>query len=209
MTDLARHIRDIPDFPKPGVVFKDITPLLADATAFRATVDQFVERYRGRADMVLGIRMRWRLGYHHAFGTGRQAPRAFGHYGYGGSGGWADPDLGLSLGFVTNRIGSITTPMAADLRGPLRPRVRQRRPRDPSRRGRRSPSGAHRRRSARHRRDGLGCGRARPALRRPGGGVCLRDRARLPERSPASGGPGRVRARSLRPSMSRPADARA
>ena len=63
-------------------------------------------------DMVLGIRMRWRLGYHHAFGTGRQAPRAFGHYGYGGSGGWADPDLGLSLGFVTNRIGSITTPMA-------------------------------------------------------------------------------------------------
>jgi CubicO group peptidase (beta-lactamase class C family) len=64
------------------------------------------------ADMVLGMRMRWRLGYHHAFGTGRQAPWAFGHYGYGGSGGWADPDLGLSLGFVTNRIGSITTPMA-------------------------------------------------------------------------------------------------
>jgi CubicO group peptidase (beta-lactamase class C family) len=63
-------------------------------------------------DAVLGIRMRWRLGYHQAFGTGRQAPRAFGHYGYGGSGGWADPDLGLSLGFVTNRIGSITTPMA-------------------------------------------------------------------------------------------------
>ena len=64
------------------------------------------------ADAVLGLRMRWRLGYHHAFGTGRGAPKAFGHYGYGGSGGWADPDLGLSLGFVTNRIGSITTPMA-------------------------------------------------------------------------------------------------
>jgi CubicO group peptidase (beta-lactamase class C family) len=63
-------------------------------------------------DMVLGLRMRWRLGYHHAFGTGRLAPRAFGHYGYGGSGGWGDPDLGLSLGFVTNRIGSVTTPMA-------------------------------------------------------------------------------------------------
>ena len=41
-----------------------------------------------------------------------EAPQAFGHYGYGGSGGWADPDLGLSLGFVTNRIGSVTTPMA-------------------------------------------------------------------------------------------------
>ena len=63
-------------------------------------------------DAVLGLRMRWRLGYHHALGTGRDAPRAFGHYGYGGSGGWADPDLGLSLGFVTNRIGSMTTPMA-------------------------------------------------------------------------------------------------
>jgi CubicO group peptidase (beta-lactamase class C family) len=64
------------------------------------------------ADAVLGLRMRWRLGYHHAFGAGRGAAKAFGHYGYGGSGGWADPDLGLSLGFVTNRIGSVTTPMA-------------------------------------------------------------------------------------------------
>ncbi|HEX8085661.1 MAG TPA: serine hydrolase domain-containing protein [Solirubrobacteraceae bacterium] len=62
-------------------------------------------------DLVLGLRMRWRLGYHHAFGAGRLAPRAFGHYGYGGSGAWADPDLGLSVGFVTNRIGSLTTPL--------------------------------------------------------------------------------------------------
>jgi CubicO group peptidase (beta-lactamase class C family) len=62
-------------------------------------------------DLVLGIPMRWRLGYHQAFGTGREAPRAFGHYGYGGSGAWADPDLGLSLGFVTNSIGSVTTPL--------------------------------------------------------------------------------------------------
>jgi CubicO group peptidase (beta-lactamase class C family) len=65
---------------------------------------------RGR-DLVLGIPMRWRLGYHHAFGAGRPAPKAFGHFGYGGSGGWADPDLGLSVGFVTNRIGSFTTPL--------------------------------------------------------------------------------------------------
>ena len=62
-------------------------------------------------DAVLGMPMRWRLGYHQAFGTGRDARKAFGHYGYGGSGGWADPDLGLSLGFVTNRIGSLTTPL--------------------------------------------------------------------------------------------------
>ncbi|HET9102640.1 MAG TPA: serine hydrolase domain-containing protein [Solirubrobacteraceae bacterium] len=62
-------------------------------------------------DRVLGLPMRWRLGYHQAFGSGDIAPRAFGHYGYGGSGGWADPAIGLSLGFVTNRIGSLTTPM--------------------------------------------------------------------------------------------------
>ena len=62
-------------------------------------------------DAVLGLRMRWRLGYHQAFGAGPAAPKAFGHYGFGGSGGWADPELGLSVGFVTNRIGSISTPL--------------------------------------------------------------------------------------------------
>jgi CubicO group peptidase (beta-lactamase class C family) len=62
-------------------------------------------------DRVLGLPMRWRLGYHHAFGTGREAPMAFGHYGFGGSGGWGDPQLGLSLGYVTNRVGSTSTPL--------------------------------------------------------------------------------------------------
>ncbi|MFL6110592.1 MAG: serine hydrolase domain-containing protein [Catenulispora sp.] len=60
-------------------------------------------------DAVLGMPMRWRLGYHHAFGSGGRM--AFGHYGYGGSGGWADPAIGMSVGFVTNRIGSLTTPL--------------------------------------------------------------------------------------------------
>ena len=58
MIDLRSYIRDIPDFPKPGIVFKDITPLLADAAAFRATIDRLVAPYRGRADMVLGIESR-------------------------------------------------------------------------------------------------------------------------------------------------------
>src|SRR4051794_11656798 len=62
------------------------------------------------ADAVLGLPMRWRLGYHQAFGA-VGAKRAFGHYGYGGSGGWADPESGLSVGFVTNRIGQLTTPL--------------------------------------------------------------------------------------------------
>ena len=56
--DLAQYIRDIPDFPRPGILFKDITPLLADAAAFRSTVDRLAERFRGRADVVLGIESR-------------------------------------------------------------------------------------------------------------------------------------------------------
>jgi CubicO group peptidase (beta-lactamase class C family) len=62
-------------------------------------------------DRVLNIPMRWRLGYHQAFNLGRQQPKAFGHYGYGGSGAWADPETGISVGFVTNRLWSSTTPI--------------------------------------------------------------------------------------------------
>jgi len=58
MKDLTQYIRDIPDFPKPGIVFKDITPLLANAEAFRDTVDRLAEGYRGRVDVVLGIESR-------------------------------------------------------------------------------------------------------------------------------------------------------
>jgi adenine phosphoribosyltransferase len=56
---LKEHIRDIPDFPKPGVVFKDITPLLADAAAFRATIDGVADPFRDRhIDRVLGVEAR-------------------------------------------------------------------------------------------------------------------------------------------------------
>ncbi len=41
-------IRDIPDFPKPGILFKDITPILADPDRFRETVDYFVDRHKDR-----------------------------------------------------------------------------------------------------------------------------------------------------------------
>src|SRR6266850_313832 len=43
--DLSQYIRDIPDFPKPGILFKDITPLLADPPAFAESVRRFAERY--------------------------------------------------------------------------------------------------------------------------------------------------------------------
>ncbi|MBI5505844.1 MAG: adenine phosphoribosyltransferase [Deltaproteobacteria bacterium] len=51
-------IRDIPDFPKPGIVFKDITPVLADGPALRWIVERLAERYRGRVDAVVGIESR-------------------------------------------------------------------------------------------------------------------------------------------------------
>jgi adenine phosphoribosyltransferase len=44
--DLARYIRDIPDFPKPGILFKDITPLLAEPHAFRRSIELLAEHYQ-------------------------------------------------------------------------------------------------------------------------------------------------------------------
>ena len=52
-------IRDVPDFPQPGIVFKDITPLLADGTAFSSVIDLIVVHYgRGNIDKVVGIEAR-------------------------------------------------------------------------------------------------------------------------------------------------------
>src|SRR5438067_10391966 len=56
---LKEHIRDIPDFPRPGVVFKDITPLLRDAEAYRFVVDALRDHFDGRGvTKVLGIEAR-------------------------------------------------------------------------------------------------------------------------------------------------------
>ncbi len=46
--DLREHIRDIPDFPKPGILFKDITPLLGDPASLRATIDLLAAERSGR-----------------------------------------------------------------------------------------------------------------------------------------------------------------
>lgn len=57
--ELRALIRDIPDFPQPGVVFKDITPLLGDAVAFATVVDRLAEHFAGRrVDKVVGIEAR-------------------------------------------------------------------------------------------------------------------------------------------------------
>jgi adenine phosphoribosyltransferase len=46
--NLAEYIRDIPDFPKPGILFKDITPLLAEPAAFAESVRRLCDHYAGR-----------------------------------------------------------------------------------------------------------------------------------------------------------------
>ncbi len=58
--DIASYVRDIPDFPKPGIVFKDITPVLASAEALDAAVAQLAERSRewGPVDVVVGAEAR-------------------------------------------------------------------------------------------------------------------------------------------------------
>jgi adenine phosphoribosyltransferase len=57
--DIETLIRAIPDFPIPGILFRDITPLLKDKAGFSAAVDLFVQRYKDeRIDVVVGIEAR-------------------------------------------------------------------------------------------------------------------------------------------------------
>jgi adenine phosphoribosyltransferase len=71
---LKAHVRDIPDYPKPGVLFRDITPLLAAPDAFSATVDALAAPFEAeRIDKVLGIEARGfvfaaPVAYHYAAG---------------------------------------------------------------------------------------------------------------------------------------------
>jgi adenine phosphoribosyltransferase len=55
---LKHLIRDIPDFPQPGILFRDITPLLRHPAAFREVVGAFAGHFRGRVDAVAGIESR-------------------------------------------------------------------------------------------------------------------------------------------------------
>ncbi|MDQ6823561.1 MAG: adenine phosphoribosyltransferase [Candidatus Eremiobacteraeota bacterium] len=57
--DVQQHIRAIPDFPIPGILFRDITPLLKDADGFKQAVDLFVDRFKDRGiDYVVGVEAR-------------------------------------------------------------------------------------------------------------------------------------------------------
>ena len=57
--EVARHVLDVPDFPEPGVVFKDLTPLFADAAGFRYAIDAIVDHYGADSfDVVAGVEAR-------------------------------------------------------------------------------------------------------------------------------------------------------
>jgi adenine phosphoribosyltransferase len=51
-------VRTVPDFPKPGIMFRDITPLLASGTGFRYVIGALADRYAGKVDKVVGIEAR-------------------------------------------------------------------------------------------------------------------------------------------------------
>src|ERR1700681_4041534 len=53
---LRNAVRDVPDFPKKGIIFKDITPILGDGVLFKAAIGLFLERCRGKTiDKIVGI----------------------------------------------------------------------------------------------------------------------------------------------------------
>ena len=56
--ELKALIRNIPDFPQPGILFYDITPVIADAQAFADVVDRIAEPWLGKIDMIVGIESR-------------------------------------------------------------------------------------------------------------------------------------------------------
>lgn len=59
MDDLKKYIREVPDYPKPGILFYDITTLLKDSQGFRQAVDRFVWLFVGeRVDKVVGMESR-------------------------------------------------------------------------------------------------------------------------------------------------------
>ena len=58
-SDLKKHIRDVPDFPKEGIIFKDITTLLKDKDAFKKSIDLLAKKFRNKSiDLVVGVEAR-------------------------------------------------------------------------------------------------------------------------------------------------------
>lgn len=59
LADLKKAIREVPDYPKPGIIFYDLSTLFRDASAFRSSIERMVERFRGQPiDALVGIESR-------------------------------------------------------------------------------------------------------------------------------------------------------
>jgi CubicO group peptidase (beta-lactamase class C family) len=81
---------------------------LANATTIQGQLGADGQQRSGAKvgrDAVIGFRMGWRLGYHGAFTSAGILPKGFGHFGFGGSGAWGDPESGLAVAMVLNQIG--------------------------------------------------------------------------------------------------------
>ena len=56
LEDIQKTIREVPDFPQPGIGFKDITPLLADSAMFAASIDHLIANFQpGEVDAIVGV----------------------------------------------------------------------------------------------------------------------------------------------------------
>ena len=154
--DLRDYIRNIPDFPKPGIMFKDITPLLGNPLAFRAAIEQLEQHFQGRGiDVIAAAEARGFI-----FG----APLAM----RDGRGVRADPQAGKAA-------------VRHDRPG-ISARVRQRPARSPHRRPRRRAPRAAARRRAGHRRHHARLPRSGPVHRGRARRLRVRDRALVPGR---------------------------
>jgi CubicO group peptidase (beta-lactamase class C family) len=84
----------------------DEPPLVSAGTLREATrIQTTIAGGKVGRDAAVPMNMRWRLGYHMIGTTHGVLPRAFGHFGFGGSGAWGDPDSGLALAFIVNQVG--------------------------------------------------------------------------------------------------------
>jgi CubicO group peptidase (beta-lactamase class C family) len=80
---------------------------LAEATRIQTTIGANGDGRSGERvgrDAAVMLDMRWRLGYHMAVTSSGVLPRGFGHFGFGGSGAWGDPDSGLAVAMVLNQV---------------------------------------------------------------------------------------------------------
>ncbi len=89
------------DFDSPPLVSAET---MREATRIQTTGDGRTGTKVGR-DAGVMINMHWRLGYHLVGTTSGVLPRAFGHFGFGGSGAWGDPDSGLAVAMILNQVG--------------------------------------------------------------------------------------------------------